>query len=176
MLAAAIVVVALGSGLYPSVVAARIRPAAVFGRGSAGAAGGGLRGALVVVQFAISIALIATTLVIVMQTRFARDVDLGFDRRDMLVVRAPAGPEGAALAAAFRDEVARHPDVVAAALSSAVPSDPSEDNISITASGFGEADPARLPQGRSELLLRPTAVRPLAGRTERGPGEAAPRP
>ncbi|HEX6374851.1 MAG TPA: ABC transporter permease [Allosphingosinicella sp.] len=167
MLAAAIVATALGSGLYPSVVAARIRPAAVFNRGAAHLAGGGLRSALVVVQFAISIALIATTLVIVMQTRFARDVDLGFDRRNMLVVRAPDGAGGAALAAAFRDEVAHHPDAVGVALSSAVPSDLSEDNISI--SRPGSAKPIQLGYHKVDSdFFRTYGVRPLSGRTESG--------
>jgi putative ABC transport system permease protein len=164
LLAGAIAVTALGSGLYPSVVAARIRPAAVFNRGTAGVAGGGLRRALVVAQFAISIALIATTIVIVLQTRFARDVDLGFDRRDMLVVRAPGGADGPALAAAFRDEAARHPDVVAAALSSAVPSDLSEDNISVGRPG--SVKPVQLGYHKVDSnFFRTYGVRPLSGRT-----------
>ncbi|HEU0133263.1 MAG TPA: ABC transporter permease, partial [Allosphingosinicella sp.] len=164
MLGGAIVVTALGSGLYPSLLAARIRPASIFGRAASGTAGGGFRGALVVGQFAISIALIATTLVIVMQTRFAGGIDLGFDRRNMLVVRAPAGPEGAALAAAFRDEAERHPDVVSAALSSAVPSDPSEDNISISLPG--SVKPVQLGYHKVDPnFFRTYGVRPLAGRT-----------
>ena len=165
LLAAAILVTALGSGLYPSVVAARIRPASVLNRGSTHLAGASLRMALVVLQFAISIALIAITMVIVMQTRFARDVDLGFDRRDMLIVRAPEGAGGAALAAAFRDEIARHPDVAAAALSSAVPSDPSEDNISIDRPG--SVKPIQLGYHKVDShFFRTYGVRPLSGRTD----------
>jgi len=164
LLAASILVTALGSGLYPSVVAARIRPASIFNRGAAHLAGGRLRSALVVLQFAISIALIATTMVIVLQTRFAGNVGLGFDRSDMLIVRAPEGAEGAAVAAAFRDEVARHPDVVAAALSSAVPSDPSEDNISIERPG--SVKPIQLGYHKVDSgFFRTYGVRPLAGRT-----------
>ncbi len=164
LLGAAILATALGSGLYPSVVAARIRPAAVLGRGGARLAGSKLRSALVVLQFAISIALIATTLVIVLQTRFARDVDLGFDRTDMLIVRAPEGGAGTDLAAAFRDEIARHPDVVAAALSSAVPSDPSEDNISVDRPG--SVKPIQLGYHKVDSAFFATyGVRPLAGRT-----------
>ncbi|MEA3052822.1 MAG: putative transport system permease protein [Sphingomonadales bacterium] len=174
LLAAAIVVTALGSGLYPSVVAARIRPAAVFNRGATHLAGGGMRSALVVIQFAISIALITTTVVIAMQTRFARDVDLGFDRRNMLIVRAPEGADGAALAAAFRDEVARRPDVVGVALSSAVPSDLSEDNISI--SRPGSVKPIQLGYHKvNSDFFRTYGVRPLSGRTDsmRQAGEAS---
>ncbi|HEX8468286.1 MAG TPA: ABC transporter permease [Allosphingosinicella sp.] len=174
LLGAAILVTALGSGLYPSVVAAQVKPAAMFNRGSAHLAGGGLRSALVVLQFAISIALIATTTVIVLQNRFARDVDLGFDGRNVLIVRAPEGPEGAALAAAFRDEVSSRPDVVSAAASSAVPSDPSEDNISIDRPG--SVKPIQLGYHKVDSgFFRTYGVRPVAGRTEstRVPGEAA---
>lgn len=165
LLGAAIVLTSLGSGLYPSVVAARIRPATVFNRGATHLAGGGLRNALVVVQFAISIALIVTTVVIVMQTRFAREVDLGFDRRNMLIVRAPEGAEGAALAAAFKGEAKRHPDVAAVALSSAVPSDLSEDNISVTRQA--SVKPLQLGYHKIDSdFFRTYGVRPLAGRTE----------
>lgn len=164
LIGAAILVTALGSGLYPSLVAARIRPASLFNRGGAHLAGSRLRSALVVLQFAISTALIATTLVIVLQTRFARDRDLGFDRGNMLIVRAPGGPGGTALAAAFRDEAARHPDVVAAALSSAVPSDPSEDNISIDRPG--SVKPVQLGYHKVDSgFFTAYGVRPLAGRT-----------
>lgn len=164
LLGAAILVTALGSGLYPSAVAARIRPASVFNRGGAALTGGRLRSALVVLQFAISIALIATTTVIVLQTRFANDLDLGFNRSDMLIVRAPDGSGGTQIAAAFRDEVARHPDVTAAALSSAVPSDPSEDNISIDRPG--SVKPIQLGYHKVDSGFFPAyGVRPLAGST-----------
>jgi putative ABC transport system permease protein len=165
VLAVAVFATALGSGLYPSVIAARIRPAAVFNRGSTHLTGERLRSGLVVVQFAISIALIATTAVIVMQTRFARDVDLGFDRNDMLIVRAPEGSNGAALATAFKEEVARHPDVIGVTLSSAVPSDLSEDNISI--SRPGSVKPIQLGYHIVDSdFFRTYGVRPLSGRTE----------
>jgi len=164
LLGSAVLVTALGSGLYPSIAAARVRPASVFNRGGAQMAGGGLRSGLVVLQFAISIALISTTTVIVLQTRFARDADLGFDRSDMLIVRAPAGAGGTALAAAFRDEVARHPDVAAAALSSAVPFETSEDNVSIDRPG--SVKPVQLGYHKVDSdFFRTYRVRPLAGRT-----------
>src|SRR5688572_7895672 len=164
LLGGAIIVTALGSGLYPAIVAARIRPAAIFNRGATRLAGGRLRSALVEIQFAISIVLIATTMIIVMQTRFARDVDLGFDRRDMLIVRAPEGSDGPEAAAAFRDEVARHLDVAAASLSSAVPSDLSEDNISIERPG--SVKPVQLGYHKVDSnFFRTYGVKPLAGRT-----------
>jgi putative ABC transport system permease protein len=77
----------LASGLYPAFVISRFRPARVLhaSRGSAETPGGGrLRTALVVVQFAIAIGLIASTVVIWSQTQFVERVDPGY-RRDGLV-------------------------------------------------------------------------------------------
>ncbi|HEX8482125.1 MAG TPA: ABC transporter permease [Allosphingosinicella sp.] len=77
----------IACSLYPAVYLSRFRPAQVLraDRGSSDLAGrGGLRSALVVVQFAIAIGLIASTAVIWSQTRFVQTVDPGF-RRDGLV-------------------------------------------------------------------------------------------
>jgi putative ABC transport system permease protein len=120
------------SGLYPCLLASSVAPAEVFRGDRANAGAGRLRAGLVLVQFAISIALIVVTLAMAMQTRFARNLDLGFDRQNLLIVRVPAAEDSDDLARRFRDSVLRNPQVQAAALSSAVPSDPSEDNISVT--------------------------------------------
>ncbi len=124
-----VLVTAIGSGLYPSIVVSRIRPALAFNREYVRRTGGAVRGALVVLQFAISIGLIAATLVMLMQTRFARETELGFDKENMLVLRVPEGR--AAIARSLADAVERHPDVAAVTLSSAVPSELSSDNFSV---------------------------------------------
>jgi len=80
-------VTGLASGLYPAVVISRFRPASILhaNRASAETPGSGrLRAALVVVQFAIAIGLIASTAVIWSQTRFVERFDPGY-RRDGLV-------------------------------------------------------------------------------------------
>jgi putative ABC transport system permease protein len=85
-------VTALAGGLYPAISISRLRPAPVLhgNRGSAEARGsGGLRAALVVVQFAIAIGLIASTAIIYSQTQFVERVDPGY-RRDGLVQIANA--------------------------------------------------------------------------------------
>jgi putative ABC transport system permease protein len=82
----------LAGGLYPALYLSRFKPAAVLNgnRGSTETAGGGrLRMALVVVQFAIAIGLVASTAVIWSQTRFVEQVDPGF-RRDGLIQIANA--------------------------------------------------------------------------------------
>ena len=53
-----------------------------------GRAGSRIREGLVVFQFAVTIALIVGTLVLVAQTRHVRDADVGYDRRQLLLVRS----------------------------------------------------------------------------------------
>jgi putative ABC transport system permease protein len=125
--------------------------------------GGALQGALVAAQFAISIALIAITIVMAMQMRFARQADLGFQEEGVLVVRVPEGEGREALARSFEAAVARLPGVMSVALSSAVPSDQSEDNISIGV--LGEAKPVQIGFHRVDGdFFRTYQVRLLSGR------------
>ncbi|NJC35221.1 putative ABC transport system permease protein [Sphingomonas jejuensis] len=82
-----LVAVGLLGGLAPALYAAKGRPAHALGanRGSAETPGSArARTALVVVQFAIAIGLIASTAVIYSQTRFIARVDPGY-RRDGLI-------------------------------------------------------------------------------------------
>ena len=84
---ALLAVTGFACSLYPALYLSRFRPAQALraDRGSGDMAGSGrLRSALVVVQFAIAIGLIASTAVIYSQTRFVETVDPGF-RRDGLV-------------------------------------------------------------------------------------------
>jgi putative ABC transport system permease protein len=74
-------------GLYPALYLSRFQPAAVL-RANVGAGeapgSGRLRAALVILQFAIAIGLVACTSVIYWQTRYVETVDPGF-RRDGLI-------------------------------------------------------------------------------------------
>jgi putative ABC transport system permease protein len=91
-LAAALIVAVLLGGIYPAFFLSRYRPAAVLKTGRSGldASGAGrLRLALVVVQFAVSIALIICTAVIYSQTLFARSVETGYRVPGLLFVQNP---------------------------------------------------------------------------------------
>lgn len=92
-LLALVAAVGLGAGSYPAVVLSRFVPAQVLkGDFRTSASGARLREGLVVVQFAVSVALIAGTLVVVQQHHFMRDRDLGFERDRLVVVDARAVP------------------------------------------------------------------------------------
>lgn len=158
-----VLLTALAAGFYPSVVASSIPPADALRRDRASAGGGRLRTMLVTVQFTISIALIAVTVAMAMQTRFARTMDLGFDRENLLIVRVPADEGQPLLARSFRDAAARLPGVVGVSLSSAAPSDRSEDNVSVTRPQAARAIQLGLHRVDGDFFAN-YRVAPLAGR------------
>jgi putative ABC transport system permease protein len=117
------VAIGLMSGLYPALVLAGFRPAAVLKGSGAGRSGSGLlRSILVVGQFAVSIGLAIAAVVVFRQVEFAHSRDWGFDRQDMVVVRGITSlPPGA------RERLERvlkgGPGIVGTALSTVVPFD-----------------------------------------------------
>ena len=70
------------AGVYPALFASRFRPVEVFQKNSPiGASGAGqwLRKSLITVQFAVSIALLCGTLIMLSQLRYWQNMPLGFD-------------------------------------------------------------------------------------------------
>jgi putative ABC transport system permease protein len=84
-----VVIVGLLGGLYPAFFLSRFEPASVLkaNKSSSETPGSGrLRNALVVGQFAVSIGLIICTAIIYGQTVYARTVDPGYDRSNILQI------------------------------------------------------------------------------------------
>jgi putative ABC transport system permease protein len=78
--------IGLLAGFYPALVLSSFRPAAVL-KGAVAAQGSGtLRQVLVVLQYAISITLLIATAVIYLQTRFATEDSLRFDKNLIVAV------------------------------------------------------------------------------------------
>jgi putative ABC transport system permease protein len=113
------------SGSYPALVMSGFRPALVLRANSSGQAGSGrLRTALVVMQFAVSIALGIAVSVVFSQINFARNIDLGFHKDNMLVV------DGGGLLStdgqtSFIQRLRANPDILDVAMISAPPFDTS---------------------------------------------------
>jgi ABC-type antimicrobial peptide transport system permease subunit len=102
----------LCAGIYPAVLALRVRPAAALaGRGDHETAGGlWLRRVLTVLQFATAMALSGATLAIAWQADYAAKADRGFDPAGMLVLDLPQ-ETGKPAADGFMQALARMPNV-----------------------------------------------------------------
>lgn len=144
--AALIILVSFLSGLYPAFVLSAFRPADVLKAGARNSLSGQLpRQVLITFQFAIAIAMIASTLLVYQQIKFVLSKDLGFDKDHILVVNLTTDmlPKGKV----FEQEVARHPSVVSTSLGR-------------TALGFGGAStrvqPEGFPPDQVEVRMFPT--------------------
>jgi putative ABC transport system permease protein len=82
------VLAGLLSGIYPALVLSGFRPVTALRSNQSGQAGSGrLRTALVVLQFAVSIALAIATLVVFAQIDFVRNQQLGFRHDNTVVIQ-----------------------------------------------------------------------------------------
>ena len=110
--------VGLLSGSYPSFVLASFKPIFAL-KGNASTKNGTtwLRNSLVIIQFSISIIIIAGTMVIYWQFRYMSNKDLGFDKEQLVVVErlSPLGDQ----ASSFRKELNKHTSILSSTYSSA---------------------------------------------------------
>jgi len=108
------------SGFYPALVLSGFRPANVLRANQSGNPGSGtLRSILVVLQFAVSIGLGIAAIVVFQQIDYARHIDLGF-HRDNIVITGTAGrltPEGVE---SFARTLVKGPGILGVARSSSI--------------------------------------------------------
>ncbi|HEY0742557.1 MAG TPA: ABC transporter permease [Chryseosolibacter sp.] len=105
-------VVGIGSGLYPALVLSAFIPIKVLKDSAAkGGRGAILRKSLVVVQFALSIIMIISTVIAINQLDFLRQSDTGFDEDQVLYISALRTPITQTYPA-FKKEMEERPDVV----------------------------------------------------------------
>ncbi|HWM61884.1 MAG TPA: FtsX-like permease family protein, partial [Rhizomicrobium sp.] len=123
LLAIALIAMLAGllSGIYPALVLSGFRPVTALRGNQSGQAGSGrLRTALVVLQFAVSIALAISTLVVFAQIDFARNQQLGFRHDNTVVIQTlrRLTPDGRK---SFMDMLRAYPGVSGVASSSNTP-------------------------------------------------------
>jgi putative ABC transport system permease protein len=157
-LTSGILLVAVGAGLvgglYPALILSGFRPAATLGGGATRAGGSGLlRMTLVGLQFAISIGLGIATLVVFAQLRYARQVDPGFDRHNVVVISGTRNLLPS-VRQSLANALAADPAIAGAAASQLVPFD-----------GGSLVDEIELPQtalkgAQRKLVVRDVSIDP----------------
>ena len=160
-------------GAYPAFVLSGFRPAAILRANQAKQGGSGwLRTALVVLQFAVSIGLGIAALVIFAQISFARHMDLGFTKDNVVIVAAQSmSPQ---TRDSFVKALRNLPDVQSVALSSYVPLSGNSNNGDVHVAGGTSHPVMRMVPGDPDFP-RTYGVKLVAGRLlDRSRGSDAP--
>lgn len=112
------------SGLYPAFMLSSFSPVRVLrGKLHLTSQGSRLRKILVVLQFAVSIALIIATLTVINQISFMQNRELGMDIERTLIVRTPNIEQNTSdLRNVFKKEILSYPTIQAITISSSIPS------------------------------------------------------
>jgi putative ABC transport system permease protein len=161
-----VVLVGLAAGIYPAFVLSHFDPAPVLKSNRSGTDGQGsgrLRGALVVIQFAVSIALVICTAVVAAQTFYARSADAGYNREGLLQITGIGRKQLEPVADSLVEAISHVPGVIAAGRTSIGVNTDSRINTRVQqegnpepiSMGFYNADPG---------FFAAMGVKPIAGR------------
>ena len=117
------ILIGLISGSYPAFYLSLISPQAAFqGADRVGKSGGRTRETLVLVQFIISVAVIASTLLMLVQMNFVQTLSLGFDKKNKIVVRVQ-GADQVERIPELRNELLQQSGVIGVTTASQMPGD-----------------------------------------------------
>lgn len=121
LIAGIAVFVGLLSGIYPALYLSSFQPSNVLkGKINIGRQSGWLRKGLVTFQLIISVIMITGTIIIYNQLNYMKNADLGFDKENVMVIPVQDTTFRKQIKS-FRDELKENPNILATAMSFAVP-------------------------------------------------------
>lgn len=158
----------LVAGIAPALTMARFRPADIFAASGSRTGGGGgrLRKAFVVLQFAVSIGLVAATIVILGQTGHLRVADVHYDREGLIVIDGLGMPEVRETREVLVERLSALPGIVALGLASNAPGrDQSSNSEILVLRSGGERQELLINRVETGFgFMEAIGTRPLAGR------------
>lgn len=123
--------VGVASGIYPAIVMARVSPGRILRSNQSKGGGRGIfRMVLVTFQFAVSIALITSTIVLFRQGQFLGNLDLGYNSDNITVVRT-GGSVLHDQAVQFANRLRQTPGIQSVGMSGPVPTDQAFGSVAV---------------------------------------------
>ena len=116
---ACLFVVGFLAGSYPALVLSAFRPAVVLKATGARGSAAWMRKVLVVVQFAVTMALVSATSIVYRQMEYVRSKDLGYARENIIAM--PIRDAVREQHASFKEELLRRPHIRSVSASSGLP-------------------------------------------------------
>lgn len=163
--------VGLVGGSYPAFYLSKFNPVSILkGSLAKSSSNATLRRVLVVVQFSISMIMLICTWVVYGQLKYLRSKDMGFNKDQVLLVRANANRDIRSNIIAFRNEIEKDPRVLGV---SASQSQPGGQNINFNLFSIpakrGKIDKGVLCYGIDEKFVDVLGIKVTKGRNFSGP-------
>lgn len=133
-----VLTVGIISAFYPAMVLSNYRPAEILkaNQSSESSASTKLRAALVIIQFSVSISLFVSTAVVYGQMQYAKNIDLGYNEENLLVVRGIGRDSILMKKELLASEFKRMPGVSSVTWSNFIPGHMNENNTNLRADGM----------------------------------------